>query len=89
MCATKVDDEGFLLQWAYCGPDCPVHPNGFTTDDTLKVAHHRLEKKELMIAVKLLGIKVFSLTIIGLMFTGIGINFVLKYEKQLSFFFQP
>ena len=42
-----------------------------------------------MIAVKLLGIKVFSLTIIGLMFTGIGINFVLKYEKQLSFFFQP
>ena len=53
----------------------------------MKVAHHRLDKKELMIAVKLLGIIVFSLTIIGLMVTGLGINFVLKYEKQLSFFF--
>ena len=85
MCATKVDDEGFLVQWAYCGPDCP---NGFTftTDDTLKVSHHRLDKKEIMIAVKLLGIIVFSLTIIGLMVTGLGLyKLCLKYEKQLSF----
>ena len=67
-----LDDEGFLVQWAYCGLDCP---NGFTftTDDTLKVSHHRLDKKEIMIAVKLLGIIVFPLTIISLMVTGLGL----------------
>ena len=83
MCATKVDDEGFLVQWAYCGPDCGFT---FTADDTLKVSHHRLDKKEIMIAVKLLGIIVFSLTIIGLMVTGLGLyKLCLKNEKQLSF----
>ena len=71
MCATKVDG-GFLLEWAFCGPDC-LNGFTFTADDTLKVSHHILDKKEIMIAVKLLGIIVFPLTIISLMVTGLGL----------------
>ena len=74
MCATMVDDEGFLLEGAYCGPDCPMHPNAltFSTDDTLKVTYSNVDKKEIMIALKLHGIMSYSFLLIGLMITGLG-----------------
>ena len=51
-----------------------MHPNAFTIDDTLKATHHNFDQKELMIAVKLLGMIKSSLLLIGLMVTGLGIS---------------
>ena len=59
-----------------CGPDCPFEKNAWKTDDTLKFTAS-LNQREIMIAVKLLGIIVSSLLLIGLMVTGLG-SHVLK-----------
>ena len=74
MCITKVDDRGNGGKWAMCAPDCPIHPNALTTDDTLKVTHHAWDQKEIMLALKLFGIMALSLFLIGLMFEGLGIT---------------
>ena len=76
LCATEIDEYGFGKMWSvgYCSPDCPIHPNAFTTDETLKVTHHNLDQKEMMIAVKLLGIMSSSLLLIGLMVVGLGMS---------------
>ena len=80
-CATKLEDEVSSFgnvassSWAVCGPDCPIETNAWKTDDTLKVIHHHsLDQKEIMIALKLLGIMASSLLLIGLMVTGLGIS---------------
>ena len=82
-CATKLKDEvtneGNVASWAYCGPDCPMHPDAFTTDNTMKVTH-KLDRKEKIIALKLLGILAVSLLLIGLMFTGLG-NLIIQCKK--------
>ena len=54
-----------------CGPDCPFEKNAWKTDDTLKFTAS-LNQREIMIAVKLLGIIASSLLLIGLMVTGLG-----------------
>ena len=46
--------------------------NNWKTDNTLKVTHHNLDKKEIRIALKLLGIMSSSLLLIGLMVTWLG-----------------
>ena len=55
----------------FCGPDCPMHPNAFRNDDTLKVTHH-YDQKQLTITLKLLGIMTSSLLLIGLMVICLG-----------------
>ena len=70
----KNDVTGGIEGWGFCGPECPIHPNGFTSDDTLKVTHHNFDQREIMIALKLLGIMASSLLLIGLMVTGLGIS---------------
>ena len=74
-----VDYDYNLLRWAFCGPDCPMHPNAFTPDNTMKVTH-KLDRKEKIIALKLLGVMAVSLILIGLMFTGLG-NLIIIYKK--------
>ena len=86
MCATEVDDNWYGKDFAECGPDCPLHPNGFTSDDTLKVAHDDMDLKEMKICLKLLAIMGFSLILNGLMVAGLGM-FFLRYTKYLSFLF--
>ena len=54
-----------------CGPDCPFEKNAWKTDDTLRVTAS-FNQREIMIAVKLLGIMASSLLLIGLMVTGLG-----------------
>ena len=54
-----------------CGPDCPFEQNAWKTDDTLKFTAS-FNQREIMIAVKLLGIMASSLLLIGLMVTGLG-----------------
>ena len=54
-----------------CGPDCPFEKNAWKTDDTLKFTAN-FNQREIMIAVKLLGIMASSLLLIGLMVTGLG-----------------
>ena len=63
-----------MASWGFCGPDCPIETNAWKTDDTLKVTHHNLDQKEMMIAVKLLGIMSSSLLLIGLMVVGLGMS---------------
>ena len=68
-----------------CGPDCPFEKNAWKTDDTLKFTAS-LNQREIMIAVKLLGIIASSLLLIGLMVTGLGMSvsemyLVKKYQK--------
>ena len=76
-CSTEVDENGVHVEeqgnWGDCGPDCPMHPNAWTTDDTLKVTHHYSDQKETMIAVKLFGILASSLLLTALIFTRLGI----------------
>ena len=77
--------------WVYgsmadCSADCPMNDDPmdghvFTTDDTLKVTHHKLGQEETMIAVKLCAIMSSSLLLIALMVKVLGISLVLKYEK--------
>ena len=74
MCATKVDDNWYGTDWADCGPDCPLHPSVFTTDNTLKVAHDNMDQNEIEIALKLFGIIASSLILIGLMVTGLSMS---------------
>ena len=75
-CSRNVDENGFHILEdvgsVECGPDCPMHPNAFTTDDTLKVTYSNIDEKEIMIALKLHGIMSSSLLLIGLMVTGLG-----------------
>ena len=59
---------------AFCGPDCPIETNAWKTDDTLKVTHHKVDLKDTMIALKLLGIMSFSLLLIALMVKVLGIS---------------
>ena len=84
-CATKLKDDGSVASWGFCGPDCPIETNAWTTDDTLKVTHHSLDQKETMIAVKLLSIMASSLLLIALMVTCLGTYYIcymiLKCEK--------
>ena len=56
-----------------CGPDCPFKDDAWKTDDTLKVTHHSVDQKEIMVALKLHGILASSLLLTGLMVTGLGI----------------
>ena len=49
-----------------------MHPNAFITDDTLKVTYSNIDEKEIMVALKLLGIMSSSLLLIGLMVTWLG-----------------
>ena len=58
-----------------CGPDCPFEKNAWKTEDTLKFTAS-LNQREIMIAVKLLGIIASSLLLIGLMVTGLGSHFL-------------
>ena len=46
--------------------------NNWKTDNTLKVTRHNLKKKEIRVALKLLGIMSSSLLLIGLMVTWLG-----------------
>ena len=66
----SISDEGgaFVPQqgWQY------YDTNAWTTDDTVKVTHHYSDQKEIMIAVKLLGIMASSLLLIALMVTCLG-----------------
>ena len=72
ICATSVDEMGFMKRGSYCLPDCPIHPNAqMTTDDTLRVAHH-YDPNDQMIALKLFGLTASSLLLIGLVFIGLG-----------------
>ena len=91
MCSTEVDDNGFHVSGthAVCGPDCPMHPNAWTTDDTLKVTHHYSDQKETMIAVKLLSIMASSLLLIALMVTCLGISCTEILEKMIILVQQP
>ena len=66
----KFKKEG-LMNMGFCGPDCPMHPNAFTTDETLKVTHH-YDQKEMMVVLKLYGILSSSLLLIGLIVLGLG-----------------
>ena len=66
-------------KWGECGTDCPIYPDIWTTDDTLKVTHHKLGQKETLIPVKLCAILSFSLLLIALMVKVLGIYLVLKY----------
>ena len=49
-----------------------MHPNAFTTDDSLKATYSNFDEKEIMIALKLHSIMSSSLLLIGLMITGLG-----------------
>ena len=51
-----------------------MHPNAFITDDTLKVTYSNIDEKEIMVALKLLGIMSSSLLLIGMMITTLGIS---------------
>ena len=72
-----------MLTNAKCGPDCPIHPYAFTIDDTLQVTHHNLDKKEIKIALRLLGIMATSLLLIGLMVTWLGRSTSKIYLKDV------
>ena len=88
MCATEVDDNWYGKDFAECGPDCPLHPNGFTSDDTLKVTHEKMDLEEIKNCLKLLGIMGFSLILIGLMVAGLGI-FLIEIFKIFINSVQP
>ena len=60
--------------WGDCGPDCVMHDDAWTTDDTMKVTHH-YDETEISIALKLYVIMSSSLLLIGLMVTCLGIKF--------------
>ena len=65
-----------------CGPDCPMHTDDWSTDDTLKVTHHNLDQKEIMDALMPLGIMASSLLLIGLPVPGLGKVYLFqKYKK--------
>ena len=85
-CSTKVDDDGIhagvdpetggttkeeLMNIGFCGPDCPMHPFAFRSDDTLKVTHH-YDQKEITTAWKLFGILSVSLLLIAMMVVSLG-----------------
>ena len=57
-----------------CSTDCPIHPDVFSTDETLKVTqHHGYDWKEIWIALKLYCIMSSSLLLFGLLVIGLGI----------------
>ena len=60
------------MEWGYCGLACPSQGDAWSSDDTLKVTHHNLDKKEIKIALKLNGIMALSILLIGLMVTWLG-----------------
>ena len=66
----KVSREG-LMNIGFCGPDCPMHPDAFKTDNTLTFTHH-YDQTEMMLALKLYGILSSSLLLIGLIVIGLG-----------------
>ena len=72
-----------MASWALCGPDCPIETNAWKTDDTLKVTQNKVDLKDIIIALKLLGIMSFSLLLIALMVKVLGISAIwfCKYEK--------
>ena len=61
--------------WGDCGPDCVMHDDAWTRDDTMKVTHHYKDETEISIAMKLYVIMSSSLLLIGLMVTCLGIKF--------------
>ena len=80
-----VDEFGAYLQIAYCAADCPLHPNAWTSDDTLRVTYN-YNQKEIMTAWKLYGIMSSSLLLISLMVTGLGTRKLLNiYMKIVNF----
>ena len=76
------------MKWANCGTDCPMHPDVFNTDDTLKVTHHIKGQKETMIAVKLCAIMSYSLLLIAVMVKVLGISGFVRNNYH-SFLVQP
>ena len=65
--------------WAVCGPDCPMHPNAWRTDDILRVTHH-YDQKEITTAWKLFGILSASLLLIAMMVVSLGAGSSNKIE---------
>ena len=63
-----------LGTWGNCGPGCPLIEDAWSTDDTLKVTHHSVDQKEVMIALRLFGILASSLLLIALMIKFLGIS---------------
>ena len=84
MCATEVRSDGMAVATGMevCSSDCPIHPDGFTNDETLKITHHHsYDWKEIWIALRLYFIMSSSLLLIGLMVTGLGIYIGMKYKE--------
>ena len=50
---TRVDEEGNGMEAGFCLPGCGPD-DVWLTDNTLKVTHHSLNQREIIIAVKLL-----------------------------------
>ena len=61
------------VNWAYCGPDCPIHPLALEpiTDDNLEVTPH-YDQEEIMMTLKLFGIMASSLLLLYMMVTCLG-----------------
>ena len=71
-----------MKNWGDCSENCPVDVNSWSSDNTLtlKVTYNNLDLKNIMIAVKLLGIMGSSLLVIGLLVTGLGTYLVSAFE---------
>ena len=55
--------------------DCPLETKGMNRqkkDESLKVIHHNFDQKDILIGMKMLGITVSALLIIGLTVTAVG-----------------
>ena len=72
-----------MRSWGVCSENCPVDEDPWSFDNTLKVTHHNLDKKEIKIALRLLGIMATSLLLIGLMVTWLGRSTSKIYLKDV------
>ena len=57
-----------------CEPDCPMHPDAWKTDDTLKVTPHYREVLEKTISLRLIGVMSSSLILLALFMKGLGMS---------------
>ena len=71
-----MDSEGNHVSgpdnWRICGAKCPLKDDAWREDNTLTIRQYNDEKEKIKI-LKLFGIKFFSLLLIGLVVTGLGI----------------
>ena len=81
-CATKVDGNGNVLDWGYCGPDCLSHEQTMIW----KVAETLKMTVQYDNSVTEIGMKVYGYLITGIFIIGLTLATLLPATSKIFFY---